>query len=29
MKDLPPIGALDSSNPLFKMPGTRPRKRRR
>lgn len=29
MKDLPPIGALDSTNPLFKMPGTRPRKRRR
>ena len=28
MKDLPPIGALDSTNPLFKMP-TRPRKRRR
>ena len=28
MKDLPPIGALDASNPLFKMP-TRPRKKRR
>lgn len=28
MKDLPPIGALDSTNPLFKMPG-KPRKRRR
>lgn len=28
MKDLPPIGALDSTNPLFKMP-QRPRKRRR
>jgi hypothetical protein len=28
MKDLPPIGSLDSTNPLFKMPG-KPRKRRR
>lgn len=28
MKDLPPIGTLDSANPLFKMP-SRPRKRRR
>lgn len=28
MKDLPPIGALDSTNPLFKMPA-RARKRRR
>ncbi|HSK64217.1 MAG TPA: hypothetical protein VK893_10255 [Pyrinomonadaceae bacterium] len=29
MKDLPPMGALDATNPLFKMPGSRPRKRRR
>ena len=30
MKDLPPIGTLDSTNPLFKMPPRpRPRKRRR
>ena len=28
MKDLPPIGTLDSTNPLFKMPA-RPRKKRR
>jgi hypothetical protein len=28
MKDLPPIGTLDSTNPLFKMPA-KPRKRRR
>ncbi len=28
MKDLPPIGTLDSTNPLFKIPG-RPRKKRR
>ena len=28
MKDLPPIGTLDSTNPLFKIP-TKPRKRRR
>ena len=28
MKDLPPVGALDSTNPLFKIPG-KPRKRRR
>jgi hypothetical protein len=28
MKDLPPIGALDSNNPLFKIP-RRPRKKRR
>ena len=28
-KDLPPIGALDSANPLFKMPRKAIRKRRR
>ena len=28
MKDLPPIGTLDSANPLFKMPA-KPRKKRR
>ena len=28
MKDLPPVGALDLTNPLFKIPG-KPRKRRR
>lgn len=28
IKDLPPIGTLDSTNPLFKMPG-KPRKKRR